>query len=314
VERVLVASIQPAVQLLNPLAEVRQDGIRDINLPGGLPGIGQDPPPISQPFNLPYAHDTADRELRFADMGAAVSVRGAAAFTWLARDGGAGSMGLATTQSPVNFAAIAPNRKVLLNAKAEQLIARYSFPTMRQASPEAMPVDGLRGLDYYGLRNILVDLKDSRAYNDNEKAYIWSRVADAKGSATWFSGHEGGSYKMSIHGSNPNIRDSEGGGMRAQDTPSHSVMSFYDGHHGFGMNEKGEPGMGYMTRAAAYKRIDAYETQSGLRSLFAPNGYNAGDANASKASVDAFHAYRDAPVGHEFEAFANVWIDRMVAR
>jgi hypothetical protein len=313
----LAASIQPVTQSLNPLAalaDLRQDGIRDVVLPDGLPGIGNDPPALPQHFSLPHTQDTVDRELRFADMGAAVSVRGAAASTRMAGKIGAGTSELATTQSPVNFAAMTPQRKVLLNAKAEQLIARYSFPTMRQASPEALPVDGLRGLDYYGLRNILVDLKDSRGYNDNEKAYIWSRVADAKGRATWFSGHEGGSYKMSIHGSNPNIRDSEGGGMRAQDTPSHSVMSFYDGHHGFGMNEKGVPGMGYMTRAAAHKRIDAYETQSGLRSLFAPNGYNAGDANASKASVDAFHAYRNAPTGHKFEAFANVWIDRMVAK
>lgn len=310
-ERALVASLQPAVQLLNALADVRQDGVRDIVLPDGLPSIGNDPPPLPQHINLPHTQDTADRELRFADMGASVSVRGTVAR--VAHNGGAAG-GLATTQSPVNFAAIQPDRKVMLNAKAEQLIARYSFPTMRQASPEALPVDGLRGLDYYGFRNILVDLKDSRGYTDNEKAYIWSRIADAKGRATWFGGHEGGSYKVSIHGSNPAIRDSELGGMRAQDTPSHSVMSFYDGHHGFGMNEKGVPGMGYMTRAAAHKRIDAYETQSGFRSLFAPNGYNAGDANASKASVDAFHAYRNAPMGHKFEAFANVWIDRMVAK
>lgn len=308
----MVALLQPAVQSLNPIADLRQDGIRDVVVPDGLPGIGQDPPARPQHINLPHTQDSADREVRFADMGASVSVRGTAAL--LARNNGAASSGLATTQSPVNFAAIPPDRKVMLNAKAEQLIARYSFPTMRQASPEALPVDGLRGLDYYGLRNILVDLKDSRSYNDNEKAYIWSRIADAKGRATWFSGHEGGSYKMSIHGSNPSIRDSEAGGMRAQDTPSHSVMSFYDGHHGFGMNEKGEPGMGYMTRAAAHKRIDAYETQSGFRSLFAPNGYNAGDANASKAAVDAFHAYRNAPTSHKFEAFANVWIDRMVAK
>lgn len=220
--------------------------------------------------------------------------------------------GYATTQSPVNFDAIPNSRKEQLNGQAELLIMRYSTKPDARVAPNGTPLnDHPPEIDYNGFKNILTDLKNDRAYSDNEKAYIWSQIANQKGQSSLFGGWNHGTYRPTIAGSNPNVRDSDLWGVRAQDTPGHTVLPFTDTYHGFGIAGDGTPGMGYMTRDAAQRRIVDHETPRGLTS---PLGFNRGDANASMAMVDAFHAYRDAPTGHKFESFANTWINGIVAR
>jgi hypothetical protein len=67
-------------------------------------------------------------------------------------------------------------------------------------------------------------------------------------------------------------------------------------------------GLGYVPRDEAYEAIRQRETLLGGAYV------NTGDQKASEAMVDAFHAFRDAPAGHQFEAFANKWIQRFVVK
>lgn len=312
----MVAQVQPAGPAYEPPVETYYDPTKDVNAADGLTGTSGNPALNTQLVGLNNTQDTASQELTIADTGASVFVRGGDP-TLLAGNVGPGPSGIATNQSPVNFRAIPADRKAQLDGRAEGLINQYaSSRSDPRVSPNGMPLNDPNHvrLDYNSFKNILTDLKNDRSMSDNEKAYVWSKIADAKGSPTPLGGHQGGSYRPSINGANPAIVDSEAFGLRRNDTPSHSVVSFNDGVHGFGSHD-GRPGMGYYTRSAAYHRIDDYETQSFPRGILSPPfGYNAGDANASKGMVDAFHAYRDAATGHKFEAFANTWIDRMVAR
>jgi hypothetical protein len=98
---------------------------------------------------------------------------------------------------------------------------------------------------------------------------------------------------------------------RALNTPNHSHVGFSDGAHGFGYRhgviDNDNRGLGYLSRGGAYEAIRQRETLGGVY-------VNSGDQRASEAMVDAFHAFRDAPKGHQFEAFANMWVQRFVTR
>jgi hypothetical protein len=113
-------------------------------------------------------------------------------------------------------------------------------------------------------------------------------------------------------GVNPSVIDSQLWGMRAANTPTHTIASFEDRVHGYGNppsspGADGSIGLAYFTPAAAEARIVQLELKQS-----AVIGYNHGDANASRALVAAFRAYREAPEGQRFEAFATTWIKGMV--
>ena len=297
------AAIQPNVQ---PAIQPTYDPSQDVDATTGLNNSNAvatlDQP--TNPDSTANADIGAKREVLFAQAGAVAGMNIGAA---------AGRPDLATTQSPVNFNAITPSRKGELDGRAEQLIDQYaSSKADPRVAPNGTPLKEYnhRVLDYTSFKNILTDLKNDRSYSDNEKAYVWSQIASAKGQGTLISGWQGGTYRPSIEGSNPAVRDSDP--LRAGDTPGHTVVSFTDGYHGFGRNGN-DFGMGYQTRAATDARINEHETPSNpvTRTLL---GFNHGDANASKAMVAAFHAYRDAAEGHRFESFANSWINNIVAK
>jgi hypothetical protein len=308
-EHIMTAVTQAVVQPQDYSVTTQGTPTDNIGATNGLAPNVINPPSNTPSVTPTNTQDTANRELLIADAGASVNARGGDP-TLLAQR--TTQPGIVTTQSPVNFNAIPADRKADLNNRAEQLIDQYAAS---RADPRVapngtpLPEHHHRVLDYNSFKNILTDLKNDRSMSDNEKAYVWSEIADQKGSSSPtspFTGFSGGTYRPSINGSNPDVRDSDLGGLRARDTPGHTVLSFQDSYHGFGAG-----GMGYQTRDAAWARIADHETPRGLTS---PLGFNRGDANASMAMVDAFHAYRDAPTGHKFESFANQWIAGIVAR
>jgi hypothetical protein len=297
------AAIQPSIQ---PTVQPTYDPSQDVDATNSLDNSNAAATLVQQtnPENTLQADIGAKREVLFAQAGAVAGMNAGAI---------AGRPDIATTQSPVNFDAITTSRKAQLDGRAEQLIDQYaSSKADPRVSPNGTPLKEHhhRVLDYNSFKNILTDLKNDRSYSDNEKAYVWSQIASAKGHGTLIGGWQGGTYRPSIEGSNPAMRDSDP--LRAGDTPGHTVLSFTDSYHGFGRNGN-DFGMGYQTRAAADARINEHETPSNPVARFAL-GFNHGDANASKAMVAAFHAYRDAAEGHRFESFANSWINNIVAK
>jgi hypothetical protein len=307
----MTGEIQPAGG--QPAIQPSYDYSQDVDATNGLGNPNANPPPAATQAIDPSSYqDTANLEVGIGQTTSRLAVNDADAADWVrAKEQWGGQY--ETMRSPVNFNAIPAERKAVLDAEATRQINRNSYGTVRQASPEALPTDGPREIDYNGFKNILTDLKNNKSYNDNEKAYIWSEIANQKGSSSKlgvFSGFSGGTYVPSINGSKPSVRDSDLGGLRAKDTPGHTVLSFQDGYHGFGVNG-GKAGMGYMSPQGAREAIKDHETPRGLTS---PLGFNRGDYNASVAMVDSFHAYRNAAPGHKFEAFANTWINGIVAK
>jgi hypothetical protein len=230
--------------------------------------------------------------------------------------------GLATEQSPIHFERISEPRKQWLETQADILVHRHGRMRGepngsnhgRQVSRQARFLE----LNYLDFKNILLELKNSKLYSDNEKAYIWSKIAEGKGNNPWYdlkywaTGNlVGGSYKVSLSGVNPSVVDSQLWGMRAADTPTHTIAAFEDRVHGYGNppdkpGADGSIGLAYFTPAAAEAHIVQHEAKQGIV------GFNHGDANASRALVAAFRAYREAPDGQRFEAFATTWIKGIV--
>jgi hypothetical protein len=276
---------------LQPAIEPYHDHTKDLDAANGVANLNAN---TQLAYQSEISGDSPDAvstrlETQYSELGRSSGINNGADETLIARGGSR----YVTDKSPVDFDKIPDSRKQTLNAEAERLIQRHGKEIpLHQGSPEAMPVGGYTEIDYNGFKNILTDLKGNHAYSDNEKAYVWSRIAEQKGTGTLLEGWQGGRYQPSIEGSKPSVRDSDPG--RSKDTPGHTVLSFNDSYHGFGGSGDGR-GMGYMTSAAANARIN-------------------GDANASKAIVAAFHAYRDAPEGHRFEQFANTWINGIVAK
>jgi hypothetical protein len=304
-----------AIQTTQPTIQPTYDPSKDVDATNGLVNPNAVVTPVQQtnPETTAQNEVGPKREIEFAAAGTVASIQGRAAGTEIASNPNTSQPDIVTTQSPVNFDAIAPGRQSQLDSRAEELIDQYaSSKADPRVAPNGTPLNEYnhRVLDYHSFKNILTDLKNDRSYSDNEKAYVWSQIASAKGHGTLTEGWRGGTYRPSIEGSNPSVRDSDP--LRSGDAPGHTVLSFTDSYHGFG-GSGNSLGMGYQTRAAANARIDEHETPSNpiTRTLL---GFNHGDANASKAMVAAFHAYRDAADGHRFESFANSWINNIVAR
>ncbi len=205
-----------------------------------------------------------------------------------------------------SFSSIDSARRAQLEDTATALIERHAEVRTEYPSPvvpdpfgviDQTPEDILI-LDYRDMRDILRDISASNSFTDVEKAYIWSDIAERKGQPT-LTGFGGGDYEVSTDFANPAIIDSHLG--RAGNSPNHTHVSFRDGYHGFGGD-----GMARGTREEAQNRIAEHE------SLGTPIIQNPGDAWASMATVNAFLAFREAPEGQRFDAFADSWIQSMV--
>lgn len=222
-------------------------------------------------------------------------------------------------QSMIDFRnAIATPRRQQLDALATTLVTRHS--ELRWAEGPRAGLLGMGGstavqrreLNYHDMARLLTELK-KLPLSDFEKAFVWTRVVgqENKGADSGPLGggrFEGGRYTPSIDGVRPEMIDSDPG--RQLNTPKHSHVGFSDGAHGFGYIggtvDAEHRGLGYVSRDQASETIRQRETRPlGL-------GINTGDQRASQAIVDAFHAFRDASAGHQFEAFANTWIKLFV--
>lgn len=201
----------------------------------------------------------------------------------------------------IDFDKINRERRNELKGEAAILIFKHS----REA--EGRPV-----LEYHDLENILNELADRRDLTDLEKAYVWSQIADAKGPTSFPSGEfKKGAYEISLDGSRKEIRDSHP--LREGNTPNHSVVSFTDGYHGFGEGT----GMANLPKEETDRIIEKTERGKGVGNHRLSDdvpgiGKNPGDAEASRRTVAAFHAYREAEEGERFRAFADKWIEGMV--
>ena len=193
-----------------------------------------------------------------------------------------------------DFSLIAPDRQAALGAYAEDLVLSRATPVGSQ-SPRA--IQRPPQIDYYDLRDILIEIRDNPNVGDLEKAYVWNEVAQMKGNAG-LTGYSNARVTIVNNGIDPDLIDDHPG--RAWNTSNHAVVPFTDGYHGFGGN-----GMGNVTWPDAVQRIRDHE-----RGIVFGIGANPGDAEASMASVAAFHAWRDAPQGdgYRFREFADAWI------
>ena len=217
--------------------------------------------------------------------------------------------------NPIDFDQIPKADQDRLGGTAENLINRHADSTRKTGGgAAAMQRKPLPILDYHDMGDILKDLKASRTMTDQEKAFVWSKIADAKGSGDVSGGWlrtSGTRYYPSIEGANPRNIDSDPlkTQLRAGNTPNHTHVGFEDTHHGFGEDDK------YENKQWAMKGADQVESELlAYEKIGDPIWENPGDYNASQSMVAAFHAYRDAPEGHRFESFANVWLDRMIAK
>lgn len=159
-------------------------------------------------------------------------------------------------------------------------------------------------IDFVDLKNILEDLMGRTDMGDIDKAYVWNQIASAKGQAGLVEYDN-----AQVHIENRGVRDYllDDHWTREWNTSNHTVVPFTDGYHGFGNPNGREPGMGYVSEADAYNRIQQHE-EGWILGL----GANPGDRHASMATVAAFHAWRDAPEGQRFNAFAQTWIEGVI--
>ncbi|MEM1116534.1 MAG: hypothetical protein AAF845_07995 [Bacteroidota bacterium] len=194
------------------------------------------------------------------------------------------------------------NEYVLVYAHGD-VYREYTGRNGQRRVAEEMPQ-----IDFVDLKNIVTHLASRGDMTDIEKAYVWSTIADWKGvGGNWEYSND--SLHIDNRGVRPELIDSHPG--RAWNTPSHSVVPFHDPVHGFGALQFESGAYGYIgyaydspTRAA--ERIREAETHIGSWVD------NPGDMNASIASVRAFHAWRDAPDGQRFDAFARTWVNEVV--
>lgn len=195
----------------------------------------------------------------------------------------------------VNFSRIGNYRQIYLRDQAERYInAADTDPTTRE-----------RSLDYNSFAGIQNHLSDRRDLNDLEKAFVWSDVADRKGTANNSTNRfENAEYSISLDGSKDEIWDRQAFDIRKWNTPNHSVASFMDGYHGFGSAD-GERGMAYDSREVANRRIEKHESFMGVN-------LNEGDTQASKRLVQSFRAYAAADWGNKFATFSNEWQTQML--
>jgi hypothetical protein len=209
-----------------------------------------------------------------------------------------------------NFKTLSAQQKDRLDVWAKRLIdahqATYEVSRLPLIGGGVSGQHVARELDFYGIRDILIDIKQTRGISDLEKAYVWNKIASMRGksSENRLIGHlEGGYYNISLQGVNPAVIDDH----RRLNTPNHALLPFTDTTHGFGVGADGTPGMGRQSLRDAFSRIE--QREAGFFGFMFPNR---GDANASKAIVRAFHAFLYAAPGHQFEAFANSWITSFV--
>ncbi|MBP6749998.1 MAG: hypothetical protein KA144_10200 [Xanthomonadaceae bacterium] len=194
-------------------------------------------------------------------------------------------------QNPISFENLGEKEKKHLKNIANEYILAAKDPDEKSSV-----------IDYKEFSGIMMHLAKRTDLDDLKKAFVWSEIADAKGKAEGLKGNfAGGKYQIELDGVNPQVIDSGLFGFRRQNTPGHNILSFADGYHGFG-KKTSEISMGYETKDSAYKRIEKKE------------GWNPGDAHNSKAMVDAFHAYKDAPQNTKFNAFSEMWMKGMLSK
>lgn len=216
-----------------------------------------------------------------------------------------------TREQAADFTLIPSARRADLRTKAwEEFVEVYAHgDTYRVHDIEngiQRGYEDIPQLDFVDLRNIMRDLEGRTDMTDLEKAFVWSEIADAKG-VGGVLGYENARLHITNRGVQRDLIDSHsifGFGGRAWNTPSHTVVPFHDPVHGFGALEPGRYiGYAYDSLPEAMERIEEAEAHF---------GGNPGDVNASIASTRAFHAWRDAPEGQRFSAFADTWIREIV--
>jgi hypothetical protein len=223
-----------------------------------------------------------------------------------------GSDGKVKPEALADFNILPEKRRSQLDGVATELILRHSR-LVEERSGGLWDLFGkssqhARELNYYDMAHLLTELK-TMPLSDYEKAFVWSRVVapENKGEDSGVLGggaFTGGMYCPSIEGARPEVIDSYPG--FEENTSGHSHIPFGDGYHGFGHNSDGEPGLALRTKAEALTAIHEHESRLDGRIV------NTGDENASRATVTAFHAFRDASRGQQFAAFADEWIKGFV--
>ena len=208
------------------------------------------------------------------------------------------AVGGLTREQVADFGFIPEQRQDELKEQAEGYVEAYAGDDQRGGVPR---------IDFVDLKDVLTDLKGRADLTDVEKAFVWSEIANGKGQAGNLEFYD---ERLAID--NRGVRSELVDSWRAWNTPAHLVATFRDGYHGFGSPDGDPPGMGHQSEAEARQTIwEKEDGPFGLRSRLA--GANPGDAAASQALVAAFHAYRDAPEGQRFDAFADIWTERVIA-
>ena len=207
----------------------------------------------------------------------------------------------------VDFSLIGADRQAGLSSMAEGLIAEYAPPGRNLSKVDFNDLGSMiNDLDEAEtsevLQGIATDLSLNIELTDMEKAFVWSEIVDAKGRGGTF-GYRDADLRISNNGVNPDLKDSHWFAGRGWNTPSHTAVPFHDAIHGFGAHPStgNFGGYAYDSLERATERITAAEGWHGIQPP------NPGDRRASIASTKAFHAWRDAPIGERFSAFATTW-------
>ena len=217
-----------------------------------------------------------------------------------------------------DFSLITPERKLELEQVAEQYVTTYANGRTQRVRGDFREPDlgdsGAAGIpqresysvpriDFNDLRGIVQDIADRPDMGDIDKAYVWNTIAGMKGDAKIVE-YENARLHIDNAGVRPGLIDDD----RAWNTSNHTVVPFTDGYHGFGGN-----GMANGSLSDAYQRIEEHEDSVAPGLGRVPVlGRNEGDIAASRATVEAFHVWRDAPDGRKFAAFADSWSQLVV--
>ncbi len=199
---------------------------------------------------------------------------------------------------------LSDDRRRTLDQRAQGLIDKYSDRQVPVTDRLPQTGDGftlpnirnLPELDYRDIGHILNDIAGDRSLSEQDKAYLWTHIADHK--LTLGFDRPDALYVTSNAGARPEVIDSH----RPPDSPGHAFVGFDDGYHG--------PLAMLPTMADSRDKIRQHEENEGGPLLRWVVGFNQGDYNASVSTVEAFRAYRQGG----FAAYAAAWNRGFVER